>query len=213
MKLYDFRNAPNPRRVAMFIHEKGLDIPRVEIDLGNRGQLDPSYANVNPYQQVPALELDDGTVLTESTAICLYLERLHPEPCLMGTTPLEQAQILMWDRRMEINGQMPVADAFRNSSPFFKGRAMSGPDNLEQIPALAERGRLRVTRFMERLDGFLEGKPFVAGETFSIADITAFVATDFARVIKMKPPAELANLTRWFAEMAARPSAVATAAK
>lgn len=213
MKLYDFKAAPNPRRVAMFIHEKGLDIPRVEVNLGKRAQMDPDYAKVNPYQQIPALELDDGSVLTESTAICLYLEKLHPEPCLMGATPLEQAQILMWDRRMEINGQMPVADAFRNSSPFFEGRAMSGPDNLEQIPALAERGKFRVTRFMERLDGFLEGKPFVAGEKFTIADITAFVAIDFARVIKMRPPEELKNLTRWFAEIGARPSAVATSAR
>lgn len=213
MKLYDFKAAPNPRRVAMFIAEKGLDIPRVEVDLGKRAQMDDGYAKVNPYQQIPALELDDGSVLTESTAICLYLEKLHPEPCLMGATPLEQAQILMWDRRMEINGQMPVADAFRNSNPFFEGRAMSGPDNLEQIPALAERGKFRVERFMERLDGFLEGKTYIAGETFSIADITAFVALDFARVIKVRPPAELANLTRWFEAMSARPSAVATSGR
>ena len=187
-----------------------MDIQRVTVDLGKRAQMDPNYAKLNPYQQIPALELDNGSILTESAAICLYLEKLQPKPCLMGGTILEQAQILMWDRRMEINGLMPVADAFRNANRFFEGRAMSGPDNLEQIPALAERGKYRVKRFMERLDSFLEGKDYVAGEAFSIADITAFVALDFARVIKVKPPTKLINLTRWFKDIEVRPSAVDT---
>lgn len=213
MKLYDFKAAPNPRRVSMFIAEKGLDIPRVEVNLGAKEQLREDYAKVNFFQQIPALELDDGTVLTESVAICLYLERLHPDPCLMGSTPLEEAQILMWDRRMELTGQMAVADAFRNSNPFFAGRAISGPDDFEQIPALAERGRVRAERFLERLDGFLADRPYIAGEKFSLADITGFVAVDFARIIKLKPPAELVNLTRWYQEIGSRPSAVATAAR
>ena len=212
MKLYDFKAAPNARRVSMFIAEKGLDIPRVEVNLQTQEQLSEDYAKVNFLQQVPALELDDGTVITESEAICLYLERLHPEPCLMGSTPLEQAQVLMWDRRMELTGQMAVADAFRNSNPAFAGRAISGPDDFEQIPALAERGRVRAERFLERLDGFLADRPYVAGDKFSLADITAFVAVDFARIIKLRPPAELVHLTRWYQEIRARPSAVATAA-
>jgi glutathione S-transferase len=213
MKLYEFNAAPNARRVSMFIAEKGLDIARVEINLGERAQMSDEYAKVNFFRQIPALELDDGMVLTESSAICLYLERLHPEPCLMGVTPLEQAQILMWDRRMEQTGQMPVADAFRNSSPFFQGRAMSGPDDFEQIPALAERGRIRAERFFERLDGFLADRPFVAGESFSVADITGFVAVDFARVIKLRPGPELVNLTRWYEDIGSRPSAVTTSAR
>ena len=209
MKLYDFEKAPNPRRVVMFIAEKNLDIPRVSVDLSQKAQLKDDYAEVNSMQQVPALELDDGTIITESTAICQYLEALHPEPSLMGRTPLEQAMITMWDRRMEQHGQMSVAEAFRNSNPFFEGRALSGPLDLEQIPALAERGRKRFAFFMEQLDGYLSDRPFVAGEGFSIADITAFVAIDFARVIKMRPPEHLENLNRWYKEMSSRPSAQA----
>ena len=117
----------------------------------------------------------------------------------------------MWDRRMELNGQMAIADAFRNSNPFFEGRAMSGPDNLEQIPALAERGRLRAERFFERLDELLGDRPFVAGDDFSLADITAYVAVDFARVIKLRPGADQPNLVRWYEAVGSRSSAVATA--
>jgi glutathione S-transferase len=209
MKLYDFARAPNPRRVVMFIAEKGLDIPRVSIDLSSKAQLSGDYARINAMQQIPALELEDGTVITESVAICQYLEELHPQPNLMGTTPLERAQITMWERRMEHHGQMAVADAFRNSNPFFKDRAISGPDNYEQIPALAERGTARVRKFMERLDGFLADRRFVAGDRFTFADITGFVAVDFARVVKLRPPPELAHLSRWFDEVADRPSAQA----
>ncbi|MBI1179727.1 MAG: glutathione S-transferase [Alphaproteobacteria bacterium] len=209
MKLYDFKMAPNPRRAVMFMAEKGLDIPRVSVDLGSRAQLKEDYARVNPMQQVPALELDDGTVITESVAICQYLEELHPEPNLMGRTPLERAQVTMWERRMEQQGLMAVSEAFRNDNPFFEGRSLSGPVDLDQIPALAERGRKRFSHFMRQLDGFLADRPYVAGDRFTFADITGFIVIDFARVIKMRPPEELANLTRWYAEIGSRPSAKA----
>jgi glutathione S-transferase len=193
----------------MFIAEKGLDIPRVSIDLSSKAQLSADYARINAMQQIPALELDDGTVITESVAICQYLEELYPQPNLLGTSPLERAQITMWERRMEHHGQMAVADAFRNSNPFFKGRAISGPDNYEQIPQLAERGKARFLKFMERLDGYLADRQFVAGDRFTLADITGFVAVDFARVVKLRPPPELTNLGRWFEAVASRPSAKA----
>jgi glutathione S-transferase len=213
MKLYDFNAAPNARRASMFVAEKGLNIPRVEVDLAAREQMGEDYEKVNAYRQIPALELDDGTVITESSAICLYLERLHPEPCLMGSTPLQQAQILMWDRRMELTGQQAIADAFRNANAFFAGRAMSGPDDFAQIPELAERGRIRAERFFDRLDTLLGDRRYVVGDEFSIADITAFVAVDFARVIRLRPAPEQENLTRWYQDVGSRPSAVATAAR
>ena len=209
MKLYDFKNAPNPRRAVMFIAEKGLDIPRVSVDLSTRAQLKDDYARVNAMQQVPALELDDGTVITESVAICQYLEALHPDPNLLGRTPLEAAQITMWERRMEQHGMMAVSEAFRNANPFFEGRSLSGPVDLPQIPALAERGRTRFAHFMEQLDGFLAERPYVAGDRFTFADITGFIAVDFARVIKMRPPVELAHLNRWYKDIGERPSAQA----
>ncbi|MDX1581574.1 MAG: glutathione S-transferase [Alphaproteobacteria bacterium] len=124
MKLYDFEMAPNCRRVRMFMAEKGIDIPKVEVNLGEKEQLKGDYDKINPLRQVPALELDDGTVLTESTAICLYLEDQQPEPNLLGQDGLEKAKIMMWDRRMEQNGFAAVAEAVRNSVPFFKGRGL-----------------------------------------------------------------------------------------
>ncbi len=210
MKLYDFKMAPNARRVRMFVAEKGIDLPTEEVDLGSRSQLDPAFQAVNPFAEVPCLLLDDGSVLTESTAICCYLEGLHPEPCLFGETPLEKARIMMWDRRVQLHGIDAVAEGFRNGNAFFKDRGLAGPVNFEQIPALAERGPKRFRIFLKDLDTRLAESPYLAGDTFSLADITALICCDFARTIKMGQPYEdLPNLQAWYEKVAARPSAKA----
>ncbi len=209
MKLYDFKNAPNPRRVRIFLAEKGIDVPLVEVDMMKREQLSDDYKKINPLCEVPSLVLDDGTVLTETTAICRYFEELHPDPPLMGRDPLEKAKVAMWDRRMEFQGMVAIAEAFRNSSPNFEGRAIQGPMNWDQIPALAERGKARAERFFENLDGWLEGKEFLAGDKYSIADVTGFIAVDFAKWIKMGITDDQKNSQRWYDALKARPSAEA----
>ena len=152
MKLYDFEMAPNPRRVRIFMAEKGIEIPTEQIDLASRAQMEDDYKKINPRSEVPALELDDGTILTESSAICLYLEGLHPEPNLMGADALERAQIFMWDRRIELHGLAAIADAYRNTSPLFEDRGFTGPINFPQIPELAERGRGRTELYFNTLN-------------------------------------------------------------
>ncbi len=208
MKLYDYKMAPNARRVRIFAAEKGIDLPREEVDLGDRSQLKADYVAINDRGEVPALLLDDGSVLTESTAICLYLEGLHPEPSLFGTTPLEKARIMMWDRRVQLHGFDAVGEGFRNGNAFFKDRALAGPVDFPQIPALAERAPKRFAVFLQQLDARLAESPYLAGEDFSIADITALATCDFARTIKMGPPyADLPHLQAWYEKVSARPSA------
>lgn len=210
MKLYNFKMAPNPRRVRVFAAEKGIEIPMEEIDLSSRSQLNSDYLAKNAQAEIPALELDDGTILTESTAICVYLEGLQPEPALMGSTPLEKAQIVMWDRRVELLGLQAIAEAFRNGNAFFKDRALAGPVDHPQIPELAERGKVRYAAYLDLLETRLAESPYLAGETFSIADITAMIACDFAKVIKMGPPfSSRPNLQAWYERVSARPSAKA----
>ena len=207
MKLYDYAQAPNPRRVNMFIAEKGIDIPRVEIDLGTRAQLNEDYLRINPRAEVPALELDDGTILTESLAICHYLEGLHPDPNLLGETPLERAQIMMWDRRIEQGGFAAVAEAFRNSSPGFVDRSVTGTENFAQIPDLVDRGKARAVKAFDDLNTRLGESDYIAGDRFTIADITAFVLVGFARWIKVRPSEDHANTKRWLDSLADRPCA------
>ncbi len=208
MKLYDFKMAPNPRRVRVFAAEKNIALELVEVDLVNRGQLNAGYVAKNPLAEVPSLELRDGTLISESTAICRYLESLQPDPPLMGSTPLEQAQIMMWDRRVEFHGLSAVAEGFRNGNAFFKDRGLTGIVDVPQVPELAERGRKRFEAFLGLLDARLADAPYVAGAAFSIADITVMIACDFARTIKMGPPYEsLASLQAWYEKVSARPSA------
>jgi len=209
MKLYDFSQAPNPRRVRIFIAEKGLDIPAEEIDLGTRAQLGNEYLQVNPLGEAPVLITDDGHTLTESTAICHYLEGQHPEPNLLGVTPLEKAQIMMWDRRIELHGFAAVAEAFRNSSPRFVDRSVTGTENYPQIPALVERGTARSVTAFENLNTRLGETEYVAGDRFTLADITAFVLCGFARWIKQGPADSHSNTQRWLSAVSARPSAEA----
>lgn len=209
MKLYDCTPAPSPRRVRIFAAEKGIDLPLVQVDLMKGEQLTPEFRALNPWCTVPVLVLDDGTAISEINAICRYLEETQPEPALMGRTPVEKALIAMWDHRMEVDGFFAAAEGFRNATPGFKGRAITGRHNYDQIPALAERGKQRVQWFFELLDERLANNQFIAGPAFSVADITAMVTVDFSRWMKVTMPESLTHARRWHAEVSARPSAKA----
>ena len=203
---YDCASAPNPRRARIFLAEKGVAHETVQIDLRAGEQLSPAYRQINPACTVPALRVDSGWVLTDNAAIAAYLEAQYPQPPLMGRTPREKAEIASLNWRMEFEGLMPVAEALRNSSPAMVDRALPGPVNYAQIPELAQRGLARVQLFFQTLDALLSDRPFVAGEAFSVADITAVVAVDFARIVKQKPDERHPNLLRWRAALAERPS-------
>jgi len=203
MKLYDGGRAPNPRRTRIFLAEKGIKLPMEQIDLGAMQHRSAAYTAVNPIQRVPALELDDGTVITESIAICRYFEELQPDPPLFGRGALEVARVEMWNRRLELHLLFPVSHVFRNSHPAMK--EMEVP----QVPAWAEANKPRVLEFIALLDRELVSRPFVAGDKFTVADITGLVAVDFMKPAKLAVPDELKHLKRWHAEVSARPSAAA----
>ncbi|MFL5114837.1 MAG: glutathione S-transferase family protein [Microvirga sp.] len=203
MKLYDTGRAPNPRRVRVFLAEKGVTVPVVSIDLARLEHKAPAYVAVNPLQRTPALELDDGTVISESIAICRYFEELHPEPPLFGTGALERARVEMWQRRLEFGLLGTVAAVFRHLHP-----AMAEME-VPQVAAWGETNKPRVIEFLRFLDGDLADRRFIAGDRFSIADITGLVGLDFMKPAKLSLPDELANVRRWHAELAARPSAQA----
>jgi glutathione S-transferase len=209
MKLYDCTPAPSPRRVRIFLAEKGITVPTVQVDLRADEQFSPAFRAVNPDCTVPVLALDDGTCIADVMAICVYFEALQPEPPLMGVGAQDRAIVTAWQRRVERDGFFAVAEAFRNSTPAFKGRALPGRDDYEQIPALVERGRARVGRFFAMLDVRLADHEFIAGRRYTIADITALVAVDFARWIKLALPEECGHLRRWHGAVSARPSAKA----
>jgi glutathione S-transferase len=209
MKFYDCSTAPSPRRVRIFLAEKGISVPTVQVDLRNNEQLTPSFRAINPDATVPALELDDGTRINDAIAICLYFEGIHPQPPLIGETAEEKALIAAWQRQVERNGFYAVMEAFRNWARGLKGRALPGPYNYDQIPALAERGRLRVGHFFEQMDARLAQSEYVAGPRYTIADITALVTVDFAGQAKLPVPESFTHLRRWYANVSARPSAKA----
>ena len=209
MKLYDYTVAPNPRRVRIFLAEKGIAVPTIQVDLRAGAQFTPEFRAINPACTVPVLEFDNGQRIAEVVAICVYFEAIHPDPPLMGIGPQDRAIVAAWQRRAEREGLLAVAEAFRNSTPGLKGRALPGPDNYDQIPALAERGRARVARFFEAIDRELADREFIAGDRYSIADITALVTVDFAGWIKLPIPDECKYLQRWHKAIAARPSAAA----
>lgn len=186
--------------------EKGIEIETVQIDLGGGEQFGDAYRAINPDCVVPALQLDDGSCLSEVLAICHYLEALHPEPELLGTSDEERARILMWNGKVEQQGLWPVADAFRNAAKGLKDRAATGLVAYPQIPELAERGRGRVEQFFRRLDDQLAGNEFVAGDRFSIADISAIVVVDFSAWIKLSVPEDAVHTRRWYESVSARPS-------
>jgi glutathione S-transferase len=209
MKFYDCITAPSPRRVRIFLAEKGITVPTVQVDLRNNEQLTPAFRAINPDATVPALELDDGTRINDAIGICVYFEAIQPRPALMGENAEEKALVTSWQREVERNGFYAVMEAFRNTVPGLKGRALPGPYNYEQIPALAERGRLRVSHFYEQMDKRLAQTDFVAGPHYSVADITALVTVDFAVRAKLPIPETHTHLRRWYAQVSARPSAKA----
>lgn len=202
--LYDCATAPSPRRARILLAEKGVPHETVQVDLRSGEQLGEAYRRVNPQCTVPALVTEEGAVLTDNAAIAAYLEARFPEPPLLGRTPLDKAEIASWQWRVEFEGLMAIAEAFRNSSPAMVDRALPGPVNHAQIPALAERGLARVRHFFAGLDAHLQGRDFIAAGQFSLADITAVVAVDFARVVKIRPGDEHPHLLRWREAMQAR---------
>jgi glutathione S-transferase len=193
--------------VRIFLAEKGVEIETEQVDLGSGEQFSEDFRKVNPDCVVPALVLDDGTCLSEAIAICQYLEDLYPAPVLFGSSPEERALVSMWNAKIEQQGLWSVMDALRNFARSFKGKALSGLDSYEQIPELAERGRLRAERFFRRLDAQLSDHRYVAGDRFSVADITALVFVDFARWVKLEIPEDAEHLRRWHAEVSSRSSA------
>jgi glutathione S-transferase len=203
MKIYNSSTAPNPRRVRIFLAEKGLQVPYEEVDIVSAVNRKPEFRQrINPLGEVPVLELDDGTHISESVAICRYFEELYPDPPLMGTGALEKALVEMWNRRMEFHIFRPVTDTFRNSADFFKGR-------IPQVPEYVEVARRGAEKSYAWLDESLADRRFIAGDKFTIADITALCAIDFGRVSKIRIQPEQKNLARWREEVGARPSAKA----
>ena len=203
MKLYDSKMAPNPRRVRILLAEKGIEVPTEQVDIGAKQHLTPEYTAINPLQRTPALELDDGTILCESIAICRYFEALRPQPALFGTGAKEIAVVEMWNRRCELNLLFTVAHVFRHTHPAMKEL------EVPQVSAWAEANRPRVADFLRVLDGELASRPFVAGDQYSVADITALCAVDFMKPARVQVPDDLTHVKRWHAEVSARPSAKA----
>ena len=204
--LYDCATAPSPRRARIFLAEKGVDHETVQIDLRGAEHMGEAYRQINPQCTVPALRTEEGTLLTDNAAVAAYLEARYPEPPLMGRTPQDKAEIASWQWRVEFEGLMAVADAFRNSSPAMVNRALPGPVDYPQIPELGQRGLARVQRFFVTLNEQLAGRDFIAASQFSVADITAVVALDFARVVRLKPGEDLQHLLRWRTAMGERPA-------
>lgn len=200
MRLFDSGRAPNPRRVRIFLAEKGLEVPTEQVDITTLQHKTPEFTALNPLQRVPVLELDDGTVISESVAICRYFEGLRPEPPLFGRGAKEEALVEMWNRRLEHNLLATVAAVFRHLHPAMK--------ELEaQVPEWGEANKPRVIEFLAVLDRALRDSLFVCGAHYTIADITGLVAIDFMKPARLSVPEELVHLRRWHAQVAARPSA------
>ena len=206
MLLYDFELAPNPRRVRFYLAEKQIEVPMEQVNLREKAQFNDDFRAVNPGCVVPALKLDDGTLLTESMAICRYFEAMHPEPPLFGGDPLEAAMVEMWSRRAELEGFLAVAEVLRNQSPFFTDRSVPGPVPHAQVPALVERGTARFRQFTDELEQRLADSEYLAGPRFSVADITAAITVDFASWVKLGLGEDQPNAGRWFEAIKARPA-------
>jgi len=201
MKLYDGGRAPNPRRVTVFLAEKGVEIEKVPVDMGQMGHKSAEVTELNPLQRLPVLVLDDGTALSESVAICRYIEELHPEPPLMGTDAKDRAIVEMWNRRIEYHFLNAVANAFRHTHPAMKEW---------EVPQLAEWGEInrpKALAFLEMLDGELADREFIAGDRYTIADITGMIAFDFMKPARIERPEHLKNVMRWYQAVSSRPSA------
>ena len=203
MKLYDGGRAPNPRRVRIFLAEKGVSVPTEQVDLGALEHKSAEFSALNPLQRVPALVLDDGAVLTESIAICRYFEAVQPEPPLFGRGAREEAWVEMWQRRLELHLLFPVAHVFRNQHPAMKDM------EVPQVPAWAEANKPRIADFLGFLNRELQNRHFIAGDRYTVADITGLVALDFMKPAKLRVEDSLSSIRRWHAELSARPSAAA----
>jgi len=207
LKLYHSVTSPNSRRVRIFLAEKGLTLPLVPVDLAKGEQHSDAYRAINPRRVVPTLVLKDGTAIGEVLAIWRYLEEVYPTPPLLGSTPKDKALVTMWERRAELEGFAAVMEGVRNASERLKGRAIAGPYDYDQIPALVERSRLRVKNFYADLDARLAALPFVGGDHFSAADITGLVTVDFAtKAMSLPVPDEHKTLGRWVEKVSSRPS-------
>ncbi len=204
--LYDCTTAPSPRRARIFLAEKGVPHETVQVDLRTGQQFGDAYRAINPQCTVPALRTEEGQVLTDNAAIAAYVEARFPQTPLLGTTALDKAEIASWNWRAEFEGLLAIAEALRNSVPAMANRALPGPVDYPQIPELAQRGLARIQQFIEALNDHLEGREFIAAGQFSVADITAAVAVDFARVVRVKPGEQHAHLRRWREAMALRPA-------
>ena len=202
MKLYDSTFAPNPRRVRIFLAEKGITVPTVQVDLGKAENREAPFLGKNPLGGVPILELDDGTVIAESVAICRYFEETQPNPPLMGTDAKDRAIVEMWSRRTELEVARPIMQTFQNTHAFFKGR-------IPQVPEYGEVCRAHATKRLEWLDAELAKREFIAGPRFTIADITLLIGIDFGRIVKIGIQPEQKNLSRWYEAVSSRPSAKA----
>ena len=208
MKLYEWDFAPNCRRVRMYLIEKGIDVPKVEC-ITPATVLKEQFAQQYSHYMVPMLELDDGTQLGEALGIWHYFEALHPEPPLMGSTPVEKAVVSAWERRAYDEGLIGHAEIFRNQHPNFVDRGLPGHRQaVPQIPALIDRGKLRVERFHQKFNQQLANNEFVAGARFSIADITMVTVCDFGHALQMSIPADAPHVQRWYDDMQKRPSVV-----
>lgn len=203
MQLYDGGRAPNPRRVRIFLAEKGIDVPKVPVDLGKMEQKSEALRALNPMQRLPVLVLDDGTAISETVAISRYFEALHPEPNLFGRDALEIAKVEMWNRRIELALYIAVQAVFRHSHP-----AMAEYEK-PQVAAWAEANKPRVFEFLEIFDRELASRRFAALDRYTVADITGLVTIDLMKPAKLAIPDELANVKRWYDEISARPSAKA----
>lgn len=207
MKLYTFPEAPSPRRVHLFLAEKGLEVEQEVVDMRSGAHLSEEFARLNPDCTLPVLELDDGTCLSSCAAICRYLEQVQPDPPLLGTTPEQRARIDDRDRWVEMNGMLAVMEGFRNSVKGMTDHALPGRRPVAQIPELAERGQQRFEWFMTDLDGMLSKQDYIAGDDFSVADITALVTIDFGlRGMKMQLPEDAAALQAWHERVSNRPA-------
>jgi glutathione S-transferase len=202
VKLYDSQFAPNPRRVRFFLAEKGIEVPTVQVDIGKADNRKPEFLSKNPMGGLPVLELDDGTHLAETVAICRYFEELQPEPPLMGSGPQGRATVEMWQRRMELEVFIPIAQVFRNTHDFFKGR-------VQQVPEFGEACREVASKRLDWLDEVLGEREWIAGDGFTIADITAVCGIDFGRITGIKIGPDQKNLTRWHEAVSSRPGAKA----
>lgn len=203
MKLFDGGRAPNPRRVRVFLAEKGIAVPLVPVDMGALEHKQEAVSSRNPLQRLPVLELDDGTVLTETVAICRYFEELYPEPALFGRGALGKALVEMWQRRIELNLMFHVAQAFRHIHPAMKEW------EVPQIPEWGESNKPKAVEFLRFLDRELVGREFAAGDTYSIADITGLISMDFMKLARIAVPEECVNVKRWHKALSERPSASA----